>query len=133
MQQQNLPWSDNPELYFHHDVLGVDKSLALSHTDSIADTTSLEWPSALGAFIAWVAIYFCVRHGVKSSGAVVYVTVPLPFIILFILFFRGITLEGAGEGIEFYLKPDFEHIFTHPKVWTSAATQIFFSLGLATG
>jgi len=58
----------------------------------------------------WCAV--CAYKGVKSSGKVVWITVPLPFILLIILFFRGVTLEGAGQGIEFYLKPDFSLVFT---------------------
>jgi len=37
---------------------------------------------------------------------VAYVTAVFPYIVLTILFFRGVTLDGAGDGVEFLFKPD---------------------------
>lgn len=46
---------------------------------------------------------------------VVYFTALFPYLVLFILLVRGATLEGAGDGVLFYLKPDFTRL-KDPKV-----------------
>ena len=48
--------------------------------------------------------------------------------VLIILFCYGMTLEGAFEGIKFYVTPDISKL-GEIKVWTAAANQIFYSLG----
>lgn len=83
-------------------------------------------------FITWVIIYLCLRKGVKSSGKVVYFTATFPYLMLIVLFIRGLTLEGYMKGILFYVIPKWEKLLSI-KVWADAATQIFYSLGPAYG
>ena len=49
-----------------------------------------------------------------------------------ILLIKGATLEGAAEGVMFYITPKFENLLS-VQIWSDAATQIFYSLGAAFG
>lgn len=59
------------------------------------------------------------------------VLMPALFGILIVLIVRSMTLEGAFEGVKFYLRPDFSKI--NAKVFLSALGQAFFSLSLGMG
>lgn len=48
-------------------------------------------------------MYFCLSQ-------VVYFTALFPYVILTVLLIRGVTLDGAAEGIKFYLEPDFSRL-----------------------
>lgn len=55
-----------------------------------------------------------------------------PYIVLTIFFVRGITLDGAGAGLMHMYKPQMEKLLD-ATVWLDAATQVFYSFGLAFG
>jgi len=56
---------------------------------------------------------------------------PLLIVLLVILIGYVLTLEGANEGLNAYLNPDFSRIF-EPNLLISALGQAFFSLSLGT-
>ncbi len=82
--------------------------------------------------IAWVAMYFCIFRGVKFVGKIVWLTVPLPWLMLGVLAVRGLTLPGSMKGLVFYLDPVWSEL-AKPTTWRFAFGQVFFSLSLAFG
>jgi NSS family neurotransmitter:Na+ symporter len=93
---------------------------------------SFRWPIIAGLALTWVSVFLIIYKGVHRVGKIVMITVPLPWIILLILAIRGLTLDGASAGIEYYLRPDFEAL-KRPSTWLAAYGQIFFSLTLGFG
>ena len=69
-----------------------------------------------------------VQKGIESSCKVM---MPLLVVCLLVIVVRSCTLQGAGAGIEFFLKPDFSKLT--PGAFLAALGQVFFSLSLGTG
>lgn len=107
------------ENYWYHE--------ALHSTTSIDDMGTVQYQLVLALLLAWVVICLCEIKGIQSAGYVVYFTATFPYIVLIALFFRGITLSGADEGIKFYLKPDLNRL-GDAQIWLDAASQILYSL-----
>uniref|UniRef100_A0AAY5L8T3 Transporter n=1 Tax=Esox lucius TaxID=8010 RepID=A0AAY5L8T3_ESOLU len=93
---------------------------------------AVQWDLALCLLLAWIICYFCIWKGVKSTGKVVYFTATFPYLMLILLFIRGVTLPGAGEGLKYYLLPQMDKIL-EPAVWRDAGTQVFFSYAVCQG
>ena len=104
----------------------------LHKSTGIDDMGGVEWHLALCLMAAWIVIFFCLIKGIKSSGRVVYFTATFPYVMLVILLIRAVLLDGAYDGIKFYMVPDWSRL-SDIKVWEAAAVQIFFSLSVAGG
>ncbi|XP_071082810.1 sodium- and chloride-dependent creatine transporter 1-like [Haliotis cracherodii] len=105
---------------------------ALRVSAGLHDMGGIQWHMALAFFAAWVLIFLCLIKGVKSAGKVVYVTAPLPYILLTVILIRAVTLPGAVKGIIYYVKPDFSRLADF-QVWMEAMLQMFYSLGVTWG
>ncbi len=119
-----LPWAEDAKGYFYGSVLQI--------TDSINIIGGINWQVFFALLAVWVMIYFSVWRGVKSVGKVVSITMPLPIVLLVILFIRAVTLDGALTGVYYYLKPDFSALLS-AEIWLAAISQIFFTLSLSFG
>ncbi|CAG5056600.1 unnamed protein product [Parnassius apollo] len=100
----------------------------LQMSSSINEIGGIVWPIFFCNVICWILVYLCICNGVKSVGKIVYFTVLFPYVVLFALFIRGVTLPGAAQGILYFILPDWSQL-KNAKVWADAATQIFYSLG----
>ncbi|XP_066929944.1 sodium-dependent neutral amino acid transporter B(0)AT3-like isoform X2 [Clytia hemisphaerica] len=115
---------DPPQYFWYHNALQT--SPLLERADH------MNW-KIFGCLAAgWFVVYLCVLKGVKSSGKAAYFTATFPYVLLFILFIRGVTLEGAGDGIKEFFRPKMSEIWKF-QAWMDAATQIFYSLSIGFG
>ncbi len=120
-----LPWKEDPNGYFFNQFLkfsGSPGEIGLIHTPILYELMAI-W------LINWFIGYRGVQRGIELASKIF---IPLLVFLTCILVFWGMSLEGAGEGIRAYLKPDFEKI-ANPKVWLAAYGQIFFSLSIGFG
>ena len=92
----------------------------------------VRWEILVTLFVSWLTMYFCIFKGVKLVGKIVWLTVPLPWLMLLILTVRGLTLEGSVEGLVYYLEPNW-HELAKPTTWRFAFGQVFYSMSIAFG
>jgi len=86
-------------------------------------------PELVGCLVlAWFIVFLALIKGVKSLGKAVYFTAIFPYVILTVLLCFGLSLDGAVDGILYYVTPRLDRL-TDVQVWADAAMQIFFSLG----
>ncbi len=92
----------------------------------------IHWPLFFGLLVTWVLIWAIIKSGLTNIGKVLLFTVPFPVILVLILLVRGLTLEGAATGLNYYLSPDWDKL-RNPQVWLAAYGQVFFSLSIGFG
>uniref|UniRef100_A0A672H1R4 Transporter n=1 Tax=Salarias fasciatus TaxID=181472 RepID=A0A672H1R4_SALFA len=104
----------------------------LSISSGIESLGKIQWDLSLCLLLAWTICYFCIWKGVRSTGKATYFTATFPFVMLIVLFLRGMTLPGAFHGLQYYLYPNPARL-ADPQVWMDAGTQIFYSYAICLG
>ena len=118
-----LPWAQDSKAFFYNEYLQFSGSHMLG---------GIRWPIVLSLAVIWTGMFFCIFKGVRIVSKIVLWTVPIPWLMLVILTIRGLTLEGAVQGLEYYLEPDWT-ILKQPAIWRAAFGQVFFSMTIAFG
>ena len=85
----------------------------LNKAENIDDGIGIpDWRLSLCLLLCWIIIFAALVKGVASSGKVAYFTALFPYVVLITLLVRGCTLPGAGDGILFFITPDFDALLT---------------------
>ncbi|KAL4227908.1 Sodium- and chloride-dependent glycine transporter 2 [Mactra antiquata] len=108
------------------------KAIGFGYSDGLQDLGPIRRWMAVAYLTAFVIVVLALSKSIKSSGKVVYFTATFPYVVLIILFVRGLMLDGHREGIKFYITPDMSKL-RDSAIWKDAAVQIFFSLSASWG
>ena len=115
-------WGDDTSAFFYG-YLGI--------TDSMTQLGGIRTNLLIPFLIVWVIAGFIMYRGInKGIDIACKICLPILLVCVVIIFFRGITLPGAMDGIAYMFTPDWSAI-GHADVWVAAYGQVFFSLSIA--
>ena len=85
------------EEFFYKDLLHIynDDCTKFDTSTQMSGKSQAQWQIMIASVVVWICVFFCVWKGVKSSSYVVWVTVPMPTIFIFIMVLNGLCLENA--------------------------------------
>ena len=121
-----------------------DKCEMLNTSDAIieGDTIRFGWQLWLGSLVCWLFNFLAASNGVKSISKVVWITVPLPIVLMLFMLLRGLQLPGADIGIRMMLSGTsfegtddwtWQEKLSDRTIWTDATAQVFFTLSICSG
>ncbi|KAI6208879.1 Sodium-and chloride-dependent glycine transporter 2 [Aphelenchoides besseyi] len=114
-----------PEAFFHYEVL----NRTFISEPYLGD---VQVHMVVSLAIAWCLVFFGVFKGIGSIGWAVSFTATVPYFMAFVLLLRGLSLTGAGAGMNSFLHLDFRKLWSI-NIWKSAAEQVFYELGIDAG
>ena len=135
---ENSPWGkegltgEEAVKYFTDNIIGMET--IDSDTNPDLKPTRVLWSNVAYTALTWLIIYGGTAWGLRITGRITYVTMGLPFVILFIFLGRAASLPGAGDGVSaFFGVWDLSVLREDKKVWSEACSQVFFSNSLTFG
>ncbi|XP_067649010.1 sodium- and chloride-dependent glycine transporter 2-like [Haliotis asinina] len=108
------------------------KFQALQMTEGLEHLGGIRWPLVGLMALTGVIMFLVTFQGIRVSGKVVYVTVGVPIILIFVFLIQGCLLPGSADGIYFYVHPKLEKLL-EPGMWIEACSLSLYSLNIAMG
>ena len=96
--------------YFNGFVLGFTKGSS-GEQHSWYDYGSLKWQPTLCMLLVWVVELLILFKGLKVYGKIAYFITLAPYFVLTAFLAYGATREGAMEGIEFFIHPQWDKLW----------------------
>ncbi|PAD68924.1 hypothetical protein CHH83_11190 [Bacillus sp. 7586-K] len=110
-------------------VIGKVIDTGVNYGQLFGDVTSSPSITLLGLalylLINIIVLTFGIKNGIEKASTYM---MPLLFIFFIVLVIRSLTLDGAMEGVRFFLKPDFSSITSDGILY--ALGQSFFALAV---
>mgnify|MGYP000319032810 CR=1 FL=1 len=111
---------------------GADAQMtAAVFSDMLADPVGLIAWMVVAVVVGAVVCGMGLQKGVERITKWMMATL---FVVMLVLCVRAVTLPGAGEGIAFYLVPDFSRLFagvTPAEQWATFSDAVFAAMGQA--
>ncbi|KAM5297520.1 orphan sodium- and chloride-dependent neurotransmitter transporter NTT5-like [Glossophaga mutica] len=114
-----------PSMYFWY-------RTTLKASDSIEDGGPPVLSLSVPLLLSWCLVGAIMMNGLKAIGKVMYVLIPVPYIIMLCFLIRALLLEGAVFGLQ-HLKVWKISALYDVTVWCFAGIQVLFTLGLGYG
>jgi len=149
--QDPLPWTVLPEaltnltspasFFWRSNVLNKYDPLGVvdNHTTDVKEHLigqplgGVQGNLAGGLFVVWLIVFFALAFGKDVLAKVTYVTVVGPVVLMVIMVFQTTQMEGAGEGIKFYIGKFEGKQLANLDLWATACGLILFSLSPGCG
>lgn len=108
------------------------KEVGAKFTNMLSDAPNMAFWTILMCMIGFTVCWFGIQNGIEKVSKVMMTVLMLLMIVLAV---HSIFLKGAGDGIRFYLVPDFKKMaeLGVGNVIFGAMSQAFFTLSIGVG
>ncbi|KAK7071959.1 hypothetical protein SK128_024428, partial [Halocaridina rubra] len=115
--------------YYEHRILALPINEEEGHSPDYK--VNLNMVGSLG--IAWILIVLFLARGIRGTSRILYFTVIYPYVMMaVILAYSWDTKKNMLQSTESFFTVN-TTLFTSHEMWTSAATHVIYSLGVAYG
>lgn len=121
----NDPWAgdnvtgEDAVAYFYSNIIGMQT------LGGDLRPTRVVGPNVGYSVLVWLCVWLCLAFGMKWTGRIAYFSMGLPILLLFIFLVKGLTLDGASDGIKEYIgRWDTAVLRQQPDVWSTAVSQV---------